>query len=181
MSLGNMWPVSTTSPKVILFLFLHFSRTQLLAYSLEKYLYLVLTPRSTTVQLTLDANDNLACWTALWQSPSLIKFMFLILQMNNPNNRENLPQIQQFLSPTRGITRISQYSNHSHLYHKFLVETHWITRIFGIGHQLHRFSQIIQSIHYSYRHLLNRQCWEWYWTIIPMLFRQFSTAASTDG
>ena len=33
-------------------LFLHFSRTQLLAYSLEKYLHLVLAPRSTTVQLT---------------------------------------------------------------------------------------------------------------------------------
>ena len=47
-----MRPVSTTGPKVILFLFLHFSRTQLLAHSLEKYLYLVLAPRSTTVQLT---------------------------------------------------------------------------------------------------------------------------------
>ena len=47
-----MRPVSTTGPKANFILFLYFSRTQLLAYSLEKYLHLVLTPRSTTVQLT---------------------------------------------------------------------------------------------------------------------------------
>ena len=47
-----MRPVSTTGPKVYFTLFLYFSRTQLLAYSLEKYLHLVVTPRSATVQLT---------------------------------------------------------------------------------------------------------------------------------
>ena len=47
-----MRPVSTTGHKVYFILFLHFSRTQLLAYSLEKYLYLVLAPRHPTVQLT---------------------------------------------------------------------------------------------------------------------------------
>ena len=52
LSLGNMRPVSTTGPKVYFILFLYFSRTQLLAYSLEKYQYLVLAPRPTTIQLT---------------------------------------------------------------------------------------------------------------------------------
>ena len=47
-----MRPVSTTGPKVNFNLFLYFSRTQLLAHSLEKYIYLVLAPRSTTVKLT---------------------------------------------------------------------------------------------------------------------------------
>ena len=84
---------------------------------------------------------------------------FLILQTNNPNNRDNLPQIQQSLSPTRGITRIFAILEPFPTYTiNSLVETRRITRIFGIGHQLHRLSQIIQSIHYSYRHLLNRQC-----------------------
>ena len=106
---------------------------------------------------------------------------FLILQTNNPNNQDNLLQIQQSLSPTRGITRIFAIFEQFPTYTiNSLVETRRITRIFGIGHQLHRFSQIIQSIHYSYRHLLNRQCSERYWTIISMLYQQFSTAASTD-
>ena len=61
LSLGNMRPVSTTVPKVILLLFLYFSRTQLLACSLEKYLHLVLAPRSTTIQLTHG------CERQLWQ------------------------------------------------------------------------------------------------------------------
>ena len=39
-------------PKQFLNLFLHFFQTQLLACSLEKYLHLVLAPRSTTIQLT---------------------------------------------------------------------------------------------------------------------------------
>ena len=89
-------------------LFLYFSRTQLLAYSLEKYLHLVLAPRS----------------------------CFLILQTNNPNNRDNLPQIQQFLSPTRGITQIFAIFKPFPTYTiSFLVETTQITQIFGIGHQ----------------------------------------------
>ena len=48
-----MRPVSTTGPqKLFYYYFLHFSRIQLLAYSLEKYIHLVLAPRSTTIQLT---------------------------------------------------------------------------------------------------------------------------------
>ena len=103
--------------------------------------------------------------------------------MNNPNNRENLPQIQQFLSPTRGITRIFAIFEPFPTYIiSSLVETCQITQIFGIGHQLRRFSQIIQSIHYSYRHLLNQQCSEWYWTIIPMLINSLAQLqAQTDS
>ena len=40
--------------------------------------------------------------------------------MNNPNNRDNQPQIQPSLSPTRGITRVfAIFEPFSHLYHKF--------------------------------------------------------------
>ena len=77
LSLGNMWAVSTTGPKVILLLFLYFSRTQLLAYSLEKYLHLV--SRTKTYHYTTHTwmrMTILACWTALQQLPSLIKSMF---------------------------------------------------------------------------------------------------------
>ena len=47
----NMRPVSTTGPKIYFILFLHFSRTQLLADNLEKCLHLVLALRFTTRQL----------------------------------------------------------------------------------------------------------------------------------
>ena len=155
----------------------------MLAHSLEKYQYLVLAPRSTTIQLTHGRERQfgmLNCIATVVKSNQI--HVFLILQTNNSNNRDNRPQIQQILSPTRGITRIFAIFKPFPTYTiSSLVETHRITRIFGIGHQLRRFSQIIQSIHYSYRHLLNRQCSEWYWTIISMLYRQFSTAASTDG
>ena len=56
--------------------------------------------------------------------------------MNNPNNRENLPQIQQVLSPAREITRIFAIFEPFPTYTiSFLVETCRITRIFRIGHQ----------------------------------------------
>ena len=85
--------------------------------------------------------------------------VFLSCRRITLNNRENLPQIQQFLSPTRGITQIFAIFEPFPTYTiSFLVETRQITRIFGIGHQLYSFSLIIQSIHCSYRHLLNRQC-----------------------
>ena len=155
----------------------------MLAHSLEKYQYLVLAPRSTLYNSHMDANDKidtLNCIATVVKSNQI--HVFLIFQMNNPNNRDNRSQIQQSLSPTRGITRIFAIFEPFPTYTIIsLVETLRITRIFGIGHQLHRFSQIIQSIHYSYRHLLNRQSSERYWTIIPMLYQQFSTAASTDG
>ena len=61
----------------LFYLILHFSRTQLLACSLEKYLHLVLAPRSTTIQLKHGCKQQfLAYWTALWRSPSLLKSMF---------------------------------------------------------------------------------------------------------
>ena len=88
-------------------LFLYFSRTQLLAYSLEKYLYLVLAPRSTTVQLTHGRERQFGMWNCIATvAKSNQIHVFLILQMNNPNTQDNLSQIQQSLSPTRGITRI---------------------------------------------------------------------------
>ena len=56
--------------------------------------------------------------------------------MNNPNNQDNLPQIQQFLSPTKGIPRIFTIFKPFPTYTiSFLVETSQIPRIFGIGHQ----------------------------------------------
>ena len=75
--LGNIRPVSTTSPKVIFYFIFTFFQTQLLAYNLEKYLQLVLTPRSTTIQLTHGCEQQfLAYQTALQWSPSLTKSMF---------------------------------------------------------------------------------------------------------
>ena len=56
--------------------------------------------------------------------------------MNNLNNRDNLPQIQQFLSPTKGIPQIFAILEPVPTYLiSFLVETSRIPRIFGIGHQ----------------------------------------------
>ena len=131
--------VSTTGPKVTFILFLHFSRTQLLACSLEKYLHLVLTPRSTTIQLTHGCmNDNFGMLNRIlrWSS-SLIKLKFFSsFQMNNPNNQDNLPQIQHFLSPTKEIPQIfTIFEPFSTFLISFLVETSQIPRIFGIGHQ----------------------------------------------
>ena len=103
--------VSTTGPKEIFSLFSHFFQTQLLAYNLEKYLHLVLAPRFTTKQLTHGCEQQfLAYQTALQRLPSLNQIhVFSSFQMNNPNNRDNLPQIQHFLSPTKGIPEYSQY------------------------------------------------------------------------
>ena len=59
--------------------------------------------------------------------------------MNNPNNRDNLPQIQQFLSLTKGIIQIFAIFEPFATYTiSFLVETHripQIPQIFRIGHQ----------------------------------------------
>ena len=85
----------------------------------------------------MDANDNFwhaepHCNGRQVQSNSC----FLILQTNNPNNRDNLPQVQHFLTPTRGITRIFAIFEPFPTYTiSFLVETCQTTRIFGIRHQ----------------------------------------------
>ena len=167
-----MWPVSTTGPKFILFYFYIF-QTLLLAYNLEKCLHLVLAPRSATRQI-------LAQWTSMAGAKS--KSMFsLSLQMNTPNNQDNLPQIKHLLSPTKGIPRIFTIFETISIYLRvFLVESKPNPNIWEWTPTLQQFSQIIQGIHSSYRHLLNQQCWEWYWTIIQMLLWQFSTAASTN-
>ena len=132
----------------------------MLAYSLEKYLYLVLAPRSTTVQLTHGRERQFGMLNRIATvAKSNQIHVFLSCRRITRNNRDNLPQIQEFLSPTRGITRIFAIFEPFPTYTiSLLVETCRITRIFGIGHQLYSFSQIIQSIHYSYRHLLNQQC-----------------------
>ena len=135
-------------------------------------MYLVLAPRSTTIQLIHGCKRQ--NWHVELHGDSRqveSNSCFLTFQTNNLNNRDNLPQIQQSLSPTRGITRIFAIFEPFPTYTiNSLVETRRITQIFRIRHQLRRLSQIKQSIHYSYRHLLNRQCSEWYWTIIPMLY-----------
>ena len=174
--------VSTTGPKVILFIFIFFQNT---VVSIQLGKIPVLGSRTKIYHYTTHTWTQTTIWHVELHCDSCqvkSNSCFLILQTNNPNNRENLPQMQQILSPTRGITRIFAIFEPFPTYTiSSLVETCQITQIFRIGHQLRRFSQIIQSIHYSYRHLLNRQCSEQYWTIIPRLYQQFSTAASTDG
>ena len=156
-------------PKLFYFIFIFFQNT-VVSIQLGKIPVLGLVPRSTTVQLTHGHERQFG----------ILNCIATVAKSN---------QIHVFLSYRR-ITRITGkiYHKYSNFYHhlekpnicnirtlptytiSFLVETRRITRIFGIGHQLCRLSHIIQSIHYSYRHLLNRQCSERYWTIIPMLF-----------
>ena len=85
----------------------------------------------------MDANDNfgmLNCIATVAKSNQI--HVFLPFQMNNPNNQDNLPQIQHFLSPTKGITQIfTNFEPFSTYTISFLVETRRITQIFWIGHQ----------------------------------------------
>ena len=105
--LGNMWPVSTTGPKVI-FLFFYFFPDTVVSIQLGKIP--TLGSRTKIHHYTTHTwmwTTILACCTTLRRSPSLIKIhVSLIFQTTNPNNRDNLPQIQHFLSPTKGIPRI---------------------------------------------------------------------------
>ena len=155
----------------------------MLAHSLGKIPILGSRTRIDTIQLAHGCErqfGTLNCIATVVKSNQI--HVFSSYRTNNPNNRDNRPQIQQSLSPTRGITRIFAIFELSPTYTIIsIVETCRITRVFGIRRHPCKFSEIIQSIHYSYRHLLNRQCRERYWTIIPMLYQQFSTAASTDG
>ena len=111
------------------------------------------------------------------------KSMFsLLLQANIPNNWDNLPQIQHFLSPNKGISWVFTIFRTFSIYLTvLLVEPKPEPNIQDWAPTLQQISQIIQGIHYSYRHLLNWQCWDWYSTIFLMLLWQFSTAASTNG
>ena len=161
-------------------LFLLFFQTQLLAYNLEKCLHLVLIPRSITRQLTHGCRcpdfGILNCITMVAKSKSMFS---LLLQVNIPNNRDNLPQIQHFLSPNEGIPQIFTIFGTFPIYlTSFLVESKPNPNIRDWTPTLQQISQIIQGIHFSYRHLLNWQYWDRYWTILLMLLWQFSTAAS---
>ena len=85
------------------------------------------------------------------------KSMFsLLLQANIPNNWDNLPQIQHLLSPNEGIPRIFTIVGTFPIYLTvLLVELKPNPNIWDWTPTLQQFSQIIQGIHYSYRHLLN--------------------------
>ena len=81
---------------------------------------------------------------------------FLTFQMNNPNNRDNLPQIQHFLSPIKGIPQILTIFGPFPTYIiGFLVKQAEYPEYSGSDTNPTAISLIIQSIHYSYRHLLN--------------------------
>ena len=83
----------------------------------------------------------------------------LLLQANIPNNRDNLPQTQQFLSPNEGIPQIFAIFGTVPIYLTvFLVESKLTPNIWDWTPTLPQISQIIQGIHLSYRHLLNQQC-----------------------
>ena len=79
----------------------------------------------------------------------------ILLQVNTPNNQDNLPQIQHILSPTKGIPRIFTIFRTISIYLRvFLVESKPNMNIQDWTPTLQQISQIIQGIHFSYRHLL---------------------------
>ena len=88
------------------------------------------------------------------------KSMFsLLLQVNIPNNWDNLPQIQHFLSPNKGIPQIFVILGTFPIYLTILlVELKPNPNIRDWTPTLQQISQLIQGTHYSYRHLLNQQC-----------------------
>ena len=153
-----MRPVSTTGPKLILFFIFTFFQTQLLAYNLEKCLHLVFTPRSTTRQLMHGQMTNFGIVNCIMVGAKSKSMLSLFLQANTPNNRDNLPQIHHFLSPTKGIPQIFTIFRTISIYLRdFLVESKPNTNIRDWTPTLQQTSQIIQGIHFSYRHLLNQQ------------------------
>ena len=82
----------------------------------------------------------------------------LLLQMNTLNNWDNLPQIQHFLSPTKGIPQIfAMFGTISIYLIVFLVELKPNLNIQDWIPTLQQISQVIQGIHFSYRHLLKQQ------------------------
>ena len=111
------------------------------------------------------------------------KSMFsILLQVNTPNNLDNLPQIQHFLSPTKGIPRIFTIFGTISIYLRvFLVESKPNPNSQDWMPTLQQISQIIQ-VYISVTGIYsNDNTKDQYWAIILMLLRQFSTAASTKG
>ena len=104
------------------------------------------------------------------------KSMFsILLQVNTPNNQNNLPQIQHFLSPTKGIPQIFAIFGTIFIYLRvFLVELKPNLNIQDWTPRLQQISQIIQGIHFSYRHLLKWQYQDWNWTIVLMLLQHLA-------
>ena len=155
----NIWPGSTTGPEIYFYFIFTFFQTQLLAYSLEKCLHLVLAPRihhETTHTWTQTADFGIVNRIAMVAKS---KSMFSIfLQMNIPNNQDNLPQIQHFLSSTKGIPQIFAIFGTIPIYLMvFLVESKPNPNIRDWTPTLQQISQVIQGIHFSYRHLLTWQ------------------------
>ena len=150
---------SAPGPELILFIF-PFFQIKLLAYSLEKCLHLVVGPRTT--------NKTSHTWT--W---TLIFGIF-------GHNMLAASLIHVFLNSYRQISKklgTIDYKSSSSIIHGVKYR---ILRIFPpINHfisqklnptpniqdwtpALQQISQIIQGIPYSYRHLLNQQCWDQY-------------------
>ena len=147
-----------------LFYFYIFPDT-VLAYNLEKCLHLVVIPRITTKQLTHGCR-HLYFWHIGPQcdgSQSNPCFLYSYRQISWII-QDNWPQIQHYLSPKwRNIPNIC---NNWNLFLSCLtilfVESKPTPNIWDWTPILQQISQIIQSIHCSYRHLLNWQCWDQY-------------------
>ena len=104
----------------------------------------------------MDADDNFGIVNHIATVAKSKPMFSLSLQMNIPNNWDNLPQIQHFLSPTKGIPQIfATFETISIYLRVFLVELKPNPNIQDWTPTLQQFSEIIQGIHFSYRHLLN--------------------------
>ena len=130
--------VSTTGPKVTFILFLHFFQNTVVSMQLGKiptlgscikiYHY----KAHTWTQMKIFGILN--CIVTVIKSNQI--HVFLTFQTNNPNNQDNLPQMQQFLSTTKGIPWIFAIFEPFPTYLiSFLVETSRIPQIFRTGHQ----------------------------------------------
>ena len=148
--------------RVNFILFFHIFQIQLLAYNLEKCLHLVVIPRITTNNLSHMDLDT--CIFGILEpqcvgsqsNPCFLK----LLQANIPKTWDNQSTNPVHLSSNRGKYQIfGIFPPINHFISQKLKPT---PNIQDWTPALQQISQIIQGIPYSYRHLLNWQCWDWY-------------------
>ena len=97
----------------------------------------------------MDMNDNFGMLNRIAMVVKSNQIhVFSSFQTKNPNNWDNLPQIQQFLSTTKGIPQIfAIFEPFPTCLISFLVETSSIPRIFRIRHQ--RYSNFSNNTEYT--------------------------------
>ena len=150
---------STTGPELILFIF-PFFQIKLLAYSLEKCLHLVVRPRTTT------KTSHTWTWTLIFGifghnmlAASLIHVFLKTLTGEYPKNSGQSTTNPVHLSSMEENTKFGIFPPINHFISQKLKPT---PNIQDWTPALQQISQIIQGIPYSYRHLLNWQCWDQY-------------------